>query len=113
MHRVWIAFFQLKILLCAWPGSGIPSISTAYAQARRRCAQVIHMFVHRQQGSNPVAALAGSSGAAANPADSAIAERHLGPTSGRRRSSSLITRSGQPRYRSRLSLVQESYKQMN
>ena len=32
---------------------GIPSISTAYAQAWRRCAQVIHMFVHRQQGSSP------------------------------------------------------------
>ena len=35
-----------------------------YAQARRRCAQVIHMFVHRQQGSSPVAWLAGSSGSA-------------------------------------------------
>jgi hypothetical protein len=33
-------------------GLGIPSISTAYAQAWRRCAQVIHMFVHRQQGSS-------------------------------------------------------------
>jgi hypothetical protein len=33
-------------------GRGIPSISTAYAQAWRRCAQVIHMFVHRQQGSS-------------------------------------------------------------
>ena len=31
---------------------GIPSISTVYAQAWRRCAQVIHMFVHRQQGSS-------------------------------------------------------------
>ena len=31
------------------PGRGIPSISTAYAQARRHYAQVIHMFVHRQQ----------------------------------------------------------------
>ena len=28
-------------------GCGIPSISTAYAQDWRRCAQVIHMFVHR------------------------------------------------------------------
>jgi hypothetical protein len=33
-------------------GRGIPSISTAYAQAWRRCAQVIHMFVHRHQGSS-------------------------------------------------------------
>jgi hypothetical protein len=33
-------------------GRGIPSISTAYAQAWRRCAQVIHMFVHRQRGSS-------------------------------------------------------------
>jgi len=32
------------------PGSGIPSISTAYAQAQCRCAQVIHIFVHSQQG---------------------------------------------------------------
>jgi hypothetical protein len=31
-------------------GRRIPSISTAYAQDWRRCAQVIHMFVHRQQG---------------------------------------------------------------
>ena len=31
----------------AWPCSGIPIISTAYAQTRCRCAQVIHMFVHR------------------------------------------------------------------
>jgi len=48
MHRVWIAFFQLKILLCAWPGSGIPSISPVYAQHRRRFTQVIHRFVHRK-----------------------------------------------------------------
>ena len=39
---------QVNALLWLRPGIGIPSISTAYAQARRRCAQVIHMFVHRQ-----------------------------------------------------------------
>jgi len=48
MHRVWIAFFQLTILLCVWPSSGIPSISPAYAQHRRRFTQVIHRFVHRK-----------------------------------------------------------------
>lgn len=40
------AYFWLRL------GRGIPSISTAYAQAWRRCAQVIHMFVHRQPGSS-------------------------------------------------------------
>jgi hypothetical protein len=53
MHRVRLALSQVKPLSWLRPGSGIPSISTAYAQARRRCAQVIHMFVHRQQGSSP------------------------------------------------------------
>lgn len=43
---------------------GIPSISTAYAQAWRRCAQVIHMVVHRQQG------------AAVKSAGQAAADRH-------------------------------------
>jgi len=57
MHRTRLALSQLKGLLWLRPGSGIPSISTAYAQARRRCAQVIHMFVHRRQGSSPVAGL--------------------------------------------------------
>ena len=52
---------RLRPLSWLRPGSGIPSISTAYAQARRRCAQVIHMFVHRQQEGSPVAWLAGSS----------------------------------------------------
>ena len=61
MHRVRIAFSQVKALSCLRPGSGIPSISTAYAQARRRCAQVIHMFVHRQQEGSPVAWPADSS----------------------------------------------------
>ena len=64
MHRVRLALSQVKPLSWLRPGSGIPSISTAYAQARRRCAQVIHMFVHRQQGGSPVAGLAGSSGSA-------------------------------------------------
>jgi hypothetical protein len=49
MHRVRLAFSQVNALSWLRPGSGIPSISTAYAQDRRRCAQVIHMFVHRQQ----------------------------------------------------------------
>ena len=53
MHRVRLALSQVKALSWLWPCSGIPSISTAYAQARRRCAQVVHMFVHRQQGSSP------------------------------------------------------------
>ncbi len=57
-----LALSQVKAQSWLRPSSGIPSISTAYAQARRRCAQVIHMFVHRQQGSSPVAWLAGSSG---------------------------------------------------
>lgn len=52
---------RLRPLSWLRPGSGIPSISTAYAQARCRCAQVIHMFVHRQQEGSPVAWLAGSS----------------------------------------------------
>ena len=37
---------QLKALLRARPGNGIPSISPMSAQARRRFAQVIHMVVH-------------------------------------------------------------------
>ena len=36
-------------------GSEIPSISTAHAQAQRCCAQVIHIFVHSQQVSSPLA----------------------------------------------------------
>jgi hypothetical protein len=56
-----LALSQVKALSWLRPGSGIPSISTAYAQARRRCAQVIHMFVHRQQESSPLAWLTGSS----------------------------------------------------
>ncbi len=63
MHRMRLALSQVEALPWQRPGSGIPSISTEYAQARRRCAQVIHMFVHRQQESSP-AWLAGSSGSA-------------------------------------------------
>lgn len=37
-------------------GSEIPSISTVHAQAQRCCAQVIHIFVHSQQASSPLAA---------------------------------------------------------
>ncbi len=51
MHRVRLALFQVNALSWVHPGRGIPSISTGYAQVRRRCAQVIHMLVHRQQGS--------------------------------------------------------------
>ena len=41
-------------------GSGIPSISTAYAQAQCCCAQVIHIFMHSQRISIPLAVPAGS-----------------------------------------------------
>ena len=64
MHRMRLALSQVKALLWLRPGSVIPSISTMCAQARRRCAQVIHMFVHRQQGSSPLAGLAGRTGSA-------------------------------------------------
>jgi hypothetical protein len=46
MHRVSIALSQVKALLWARPGNGIPSISPMCAQDRRRFAQVIHMVVH-------------------------------------------------------------------
>ena len=48
MHRVRVALSQVKALWRVRPGRGIPRISTAYAQVGRSCAQVIHMFVHRQ-----------------------------------------------------------------
>jgi hypothetical protein len=64
VHRVRVAFSQLRALSWARPGSGIPSISTGYAQAWCRCAQVIHMVVHRQRGCSPPAVLAASSGSA-------------------------------------------------
>ena len=50
MHRSDRRFPQVKDPPWMRPGSGIPSISTAYAQAQCRCAQVIHIFVHSQQG---------------------------------------------------------------
>jgi hypothetical protein len=54
MHRHDSRFPQVNAYFWLRLGRGIPSISTAYAQAWRRCAQVIHMFVHRQQGSSRV-----------------------------------------------------------
>ena len=48
MHRVRVELSQVKGLVMGAAGDGIHSISTAYAQARRCCAQVVHMFVHRQ-----------------------------------------------------------------
>jgi hypothetical protein len=48
-----LALSQVNALFWLRLACGIPSISTAYAQAWRRCAQVIHMLVHRQQGSSP------------------------------------------------------------
>jgi hypothetical protein len=41
-----------------------PQYSRPYAQARCSCAQVIHMLVHSQQVSSPLAALAGRCGSA-------------------------------------------------
>jgi hypothetical protein len=41
-----------------------PQYSRPYAQARCRCAQVIHTLVHSQQVSSPLAALAGRCGSA-------------------------------------------------
>jgi hypothetical protein len=52
MHRVRLALSQVNALSWVRPGRGIPSISTGYAQDRRRCTQLIHMFVHRLQGSS-------------------------------------------------------------
>ena len=63
MHRAWPALSQVKAPSHVRPGSGIPSISTAHAQAQCRCAQVIHMFMHSQQV-GLLAVLAGSSGSA-------------------------------------------------
>ena len=45
-----MALSQVKALLRARPGNGIPSISPMRAQARRRFAQVIHMVVHSKAG---------------------------------------------------------------
>jgi hypothetical protein len=52
MHRLDFALSQVNALFWFRLGCEIPSISTVCAQAWRRCAQVIHMFVHRQQGSS-------------------------------------------------------------
>jgi hypothetical protein len=46
MHRARVASSQLEDLLPAGPSGGIPSISTARAQAWWRFAQVIHMLMH-------------------------------------------------------------------
>jgi len=55
MHRHDCRFSQVKRPPWMRLGSGIPSISTAHAQAQCCCSQVIHIFVHRQQVSSPVA----------------------------------------------------------
>jgi hypothetical protein len=52
MHRVRLALSQVNALSWVRPGRAIPSISTGRPQVQRRCAQVIHMFVHRRQGSS-------------------------------------------------------------
>ena len=54
MHRPDSRSPQVNALFWFRLGCEIPSISTVYAQAWRRCAQVIHMFVHRRQGSGPL-----------------------------------------------------------
>jgi hypothetical protein len=54
-HRHGWRFSQVRGLPWMRLGSGIPSISTAHAQAQRCCAQVIHIFVHSQQVSSPLA----------------------------------------------------------
>jgi len=60
MHRTWPALSQVKAPSRVRPGSGIPTISTAHTQAQCCFTQVIHMFVHSQQVSSPLGALAGS-----------------------------------------------------
>ena len=49
-----IALSQVKALIWLRPRSEIPNISTVYTQAWRRCAQVIHMFLHRRPGNSPL-----------------------------------------------------------
>ena len=49
MHRMLLTLSLVKALFWLRLGCGIPSISTVCTQAQSRCAQVIHMFVHRQQ----------------------------------------------------------------
>jgi hypothetical protein len=53
MHRHGWRFPQVKGPPWVRPGTGIPSISTAHAQAKCCCPQVIHIFVHSQQVSSP------------------------------------------------------------
>jgi len=60
MHRRGWRFPQVRGLPLMRLGSEIPNISTAHAQAQRCCAQVIHIFVHSQQVSNPLAVPTGS-----------------------------------------------------
>jgi hypothetical protein len=66
MHRVCITISQLEAPLWARPDGGIPSISTGCAQARDRCAQGIHMFVHIMPvtAQRPPRSVAGRSGRA-------------------------------------------------
>jgi hypothetical protein len=47
VHRARLALSQVNALSRVRPDRGIPSISTGCPQVRRRCAQVIHMFVHK------------------------------------------------------------------
>ncbi len=76
MHRVRIALSQVKALLRARPGNRIPSISTVYAQARRRFTQVIHMVVHSKAVTSSPAGPVGSN-APARPVPAAH-DRHPG-----------------------------------
>jgi hypothetical protein len=61
MHRRIWGFPQVKGPPEVRPGSGIPSISTGRKQAQCCCAQVIHIFVHSQQVSSPLAGPPGTS----------------------------------------------------
>jgi len=61
MHKRGWRFPQVKAHPGVRPGSAIPSISTARAQAQCRCAQVIHIFVHSQQVCSPLPVPTGSS----------------------------------------------------
>jgi hypothetical protein len=62
MHRRGWRFPQVKGPPWVQPGSRIPSISTAHAQDQCCYAQVIHIFVHSQQVSSPLAGLAAAAG---------------------------------------------------
>jgi hypothetical protein len=87
MHSVRRTLSQAKALSGMRPGSGIPSISTVHAQARCRCAQIIHMFVHSQQVSSPlVPRRAGSRSARPGLPDTASTPDREAPGPGRVRS---------------------------